>query len=154
VHDPVARPPLREPDGVENEPAPSRDVPLRRPAGAEDRSADAFVCPFLRATEEGGGLGLPIDVPDPANRCAAIGAAVPQSLRQQELVCLASAHRNCPRYLRGSLVRSHEVEGATARRTLTPATASALVILVVAFLVSLGFVIANGGIALTAAASH
>ena len=30
--------------------------------------------------------------------------AVPQSLRQQELVCLTSGHINCPRYLRGAVV--------------------------------------------------
>ena len=43
--------------------------------------------------------------PTPANRCAALREAVPQSLRQQELVCLTTGHVNCPRYLRGALGR-------------------------------------------------
>jgi hypothetical protein len=116
-----------------------------------DHAPNAFICPFLRAIDQRGGLGLAIEAPDPANRCAAIDGAVPQSLRQQELVCLTSAHVNCPRFVRGSLARSESMHKVAAGRTLTPAIAGALGILLVAFLVSLGFVIANGGIALTAA---
>ena len=69
----------------------------------EDHSPNAWVCPFLRAIDDADALGLPIESPDPANRCAALPDAVPQSLRQQELVCLTSGHVNCPRYLRGSV---------------------------------------------------
>ena len=71
------------------------------------------VCPFLRAIDEDGALGLPVETPDPANRCAALPEPVPQSLRQQELVCLASGHVNCPRYLRGAI--------GTDRAAATPA---------------------------------
>ena len=104
----------------------------------------------------GNELGPPIEAPDPANRCAALREPVPQSLRQQELVCLSSGHVNCPRYLRGAL----EVQPAKPVRTpraapsvnVTPATAGALAIFLVAFLLSLGFVLANGGVVLTAVA--
>ena len=118
--------------------------------------SDPRVCPFLRVVDGGEGLGPPIEAPDPANRCAALHEPVPQSLRQQELVCLSSGHVNCPRYLRGAL----EVEPAKPVRTpraapsvnVTPATAGALAIFLAAFLLSLGFVLANGGVVLTAVA--
>ena len=84
-----------------------------------------------------------------ANRCAALHEAVPQSLRQQELVCLTAGHVNCPRYLRGAAGRGR---GAGPRRpvsaALTPAISVALVILVLSFGASVGFVVANGGLTL------
>jgi LysM repeat protein len=46
----------------------------------------------------------------------------------------------------------HVTAGPTAGRAMTPAIAGALVVLVVAFLVSLGFVVSTGGLVLTAAA--
>ncbi|HEY8819280.1 MAG TPA: LysM domain-containing protein [Candidatus Limnocylindrales bacterium] len=135
---------------------------IGRPAAVgENRSPNAWVCPFLRASDEGDALGLPVEAPDPANRCAALHDPVPQSLRQQELVCLTSGHVNCPRYLRGSIGATERVErtrgtrmrGTRMRgtRTVTPATAGALATFALAFLVSVGFVIANGGLVLTAA---
>ena len=118
------------------------------------RSPNARVCPFLRATDENDRLWLPVEAPDPANRCAALHDPVPQSLRQQELVCLSSGHVNCPRYLRGSPGTTvPPVRIRTARTvSVTPATAGALVVFVVAFMVSVGFVVANGGLVLSAAA--
>ena len=74
---PLAAPGLGAHDDRPGLPVPARDRPLAM------RSAQ------------------PIETPDPANRCTALHDAVPQSLRQQELVCLSSAHVNCPRYLRG-----------------------------------------------------
>ena len=51
------------------------------------------ICPFLRAAQ-GGQLSEPVRWPDQANACTALGDAAPQSLRQQEYACLASAHVN------------------------------------------------------------
>ncbi len=112
------------------------------------------VCPFLRATDEDDALLAPVAAPDPANRCAALREAVPQSLRQQELVCLTSGHVNCPRYLRGSMgaVEPRTVE--RGERTVTPATVGALVAFAAAFVLSVAFVVANGGLVLTAAATR
>jgi LysM repeat protein len=110
------------------------------------------ICPFLRASADGGALGPPVENPDPANRCVALHEAVPQSLRQQDLLCLSTAHVNCPRYLRGSLGLPAPVEPVTATRTVTPATAAALALFGLAFAVSVGFVVATGGLTLTAAA--
>ena len=70
----------------------------------ELRSQNPLICPFLRAVEDDDRLLVPIEAPDALNRCAALHDAIPQSLRQQELVCLTSGHVNCPRYLRGALV--------------------------------------------------
>ena len=70
----------------------------------DDRSPDPEICPFLPRRRRRPTGRRPIEAPDPANRCAALRDAVPQSLRQQELVCLASGHINCPRYLRGAVV--------------------------------------------------
>jgi len=119
----------------------------------DDRSPDPGICPFLRAAADGGGLMPPIEAPDPANRCAALRDTVPQSLRQQELVCLASGHINCPRYLRGAVVVA-EVPAPvvrTASSLTTPVLVSFLA-LILAASASVAFVLARGGLELAAAA--
>jgi LysM repeat protein len=120
-----------------------------------DRAGIPPTCPFLRAVGAAGTLGDPIETPDPANTCAALDEPVPQSLRQQDLVCLSSAHVNCPRYLRGSVSLPAPVEKVSATRTVarpvTPAIAAALGLFGLAFVVSIGFVLATGGLTLTAA---
>ena len=116
-----------------------------------ERTTTDPVCPFLRSSTAGDALAEPIETPDPANRCTALHDAIPQSLRQQELVCLSSAHVNCPRYLRGAVGLPAAVEPVSAVRRVTPATAGALVLFALAFVISVGFVVANGGLALTAA---
>jgi hypothetical protein len=115
----------------------------------EDRSQNPEVCPFFRAVVADGRLGPPIESTHPANRCAALRQAAPQSLRQQQLVCLTSGHINCPRYLRGALVMSEPaLAPARPRSGPTPATLSALVALVLAFSASVAFVLAKGGLTL------
>jgi hypothetical protein len=112
------------------------------------RSAHAEICPFFRAATVGGGLAPPIEQPDPANRCIAVGDPSPQSIRQQELVCLGSGHVNCPRYLRGALVTTDVVARPGVRRNpSTPVIASALV-LVLASAASVGFLFVRGGLSL------
>jgi LysM repeat protein len=118
----------------------------------EDRSPDPETCPFLRAADAADRLVAPVETPDPANRCAALRDAVPQSLRQQELVCLSSGHVNCPRYLRGAVVIAEAPEPAVRRgRSLTPAVLGSLVVLVMAASASVAFVMARGGLELAAA---
>jgi hypothetical protein len=116
---------------------------------AHDGPSDR-VCPFLRAATDTT-LGAPIGSPDAANRCAALTEPVPQSLRQQELVCLSSGHVNCPRYERGSVAHPVALRAVTARRTITPATGAALALLGLAFMASVGFVVATGGLAMAVA---
>ena len=91
----------------------------------ELRSQNPVICPFLRAVEVDDRLLVPIEAPDALNRCAALQDAIPQSLRQQELVCLTSGHVNCPRYLRGALIageppRRRIVAGPVLRRRSVP----------------------------------
>ena len=118
----------------------------------DDRSADPDICPFLRAVDDTDRLVAAVEAPDPANRCAALGDAVPQSLRQQELVCLTAGHVSCPRYLRGAVVIAEAPEPVVkAGRSLSPAILGSLVILVLAASASLAFVLARGGLELTAA---
>ncbi len=114
------------------------------------RSPDASVCPFFRY-EHQGDLVAPLTVPDEGNRCAAIGAARPQSLRQQELVCLKAAHADCPRYLRGAMT----VQSGPSRRppAVPRATLAALLILVLSAGISFGFVVQRGGIDLPVVAA-
>ncbi len=117
------------------------------------RSSDPTVCPFLRAVESGHDgrerVVAPVGAPDPANRCAALTEAVPQSLRQQELVCLTSGHSNCPRYLRGAVVVSEPVEAATGGGpAMSPAILGSIAVLVAAFAASIAFVTARGGLAI------
>ena len=77
---------------------------------------------------------------------------MPQSLRQQELVCLTASHINCPRYLRGALVASDATSRRRLSPVLTPAITVALAVLVLSFGVSVAFVVANGGLTLPVAA--
>jgi LysM repeat protein len=149
--DPAAEPlpPVATDDGAATGPAWTEAVdgsPKR-----DQRAPDARICPFLRSIDEHDALGIPLDAPDPANRCAALPAPVPQSLRQQELVCLTSGHVNCPRYLRGAQLASHLPQDG-ASRALTPATAVALLVFAAAFMLSLAFVVTNGGLQIVAAA--
>jgi LysM domain len=132
-------------------------TPAAGPRGAwlpllDDRSPDPAVCPFLRAVDADT-IGVPIGAPDAANRCAALREPVPQSLRQQELVCLTSGHVNCPRYLRGAAAVT-EVPRSAVRtgRSITPAILGSIVLLVGAFVLSVGFVASRGGMELTGVA--
>ena len=129
----------------------------------ELRSQNPVICPFLRAVEVDDRLLVPIEAPDALNRCAALQDAIPQSLRQQELVCLTSGHVNCPRYLRGALIageppRRRIVAGPVLRRRSVPrppvtrAILAALLVLIASFSASVAFVVARGGIVVPVAA--
>ncbi len=116
----------------------------------DDRSLDPGVCPFLRAARDGG-LAAPVEAPDPANRCAALREVVPQSRRQQELVCLTSGHVDCPRYLRGAAVVA-DVPPPIVRSglSLSPAILGSVLVLILAFSASVAFVVSRGGLELSA----
>ena len=110
------------------------------------------ICPFLHAGTAAGTLGDPIPWPDEANRCTALGDGAPQSLRQQEYACLASSHVNCPRFVRGvHLMAETPPPAAGAGLQLTPAVLAALLVLALSFALSVGFVVANGGMNLPVA---
>ena len=149
--DPAAgQPPSASADPVDGAVVAAPELVRSQLPGWERTTTDP-VCPFLRAMTAGDVLREPIETPDPANRCTALHDAVPQSLRQQELVCLSSAHVNCPRYLRGSVGLPAPVEPVSAARRVTPATAGALALFGLAFVISVSFVVATGGLTLTAA---
>ena len=117
----------------------------------DGRSPNAWVCPFLRSVDDRDRVDLPSEVPDVANRCAALDEAVPQSLRQQGLVCLTTSHVNCPRYLRGAVVTTNvEVVPARSAPMVTPAMIGALALLAAAFAVSIVFTFVRGGLDLAA----
>lgn len=108
------------------------------------RSGDPSVCPFLRL-ETVASLTAPDQAPHIGHRCVAIDVPRPQSLRQQELVCLGAAHAACPRYLRGSVVV--EPVPSRPRTSAVPrATIAALLILVLSAGISFGFVLQRGGL--------
>lgn len=119
----------------------------------EHRSPNATVCPFLLSVGDDGARSRPVESPDAVNRCAALRDVVPQSLRQQQLVCLASGHVNCPRYLRGALVAAVVPRRSILRGgPLTPAVFGAILVLVASFAASVAFVVARGGMALSVTA--
>jgi LysM repeat protein len=111
-------------------------------------SDEPRICPFLRGVAQDGTLGPPIPWPDEANRCTALGDAAPQSLRQQEYACLERTHLSCPRYLRGRLAEGEPTPEVSSGIKLTPAIAGALLVLAASFALSVGFVVANGGMSL------
>ena len=131
----------------------------------DERSPNAWVCPFLRAVTADEQVLAPVEGPDVVNRCAALRDPVPQSLRQQELVCLTSGHVNCPRYLRGAVgvteVEATVREGRTVRPavalpgrpSISPAILGSIGVLAIAFALSVSFVVARGELELTAAAT-
>jgi LysM repeat protein len=106
------------------------------------------ICPFLRTVADDGSLRHPIQWPDEANRCTALGDAAPQSLRQQEYACLERSHLSCPRFLRGGLALTEPTTKVRSGVELTPAIAGALLVLAASFALSVGFVVANGGMSL------
>jgi len=117
----------------------------------DGRSPNAWVCPFLRSVDDRERVGPPIEAPGVPNRCAALDEAVPQSLRQQELVCLTTAHVNCPRYLRGAVVTPDtSPPGVGGTPTITPAMFGALALLAAAFAFSIVFTFVRGGLDLAA----
>ena len=109
------------------------------------------ICPFLHAATGDGTLGDPIPRPDKANRCTALLDAAPQSLRQQEYACLTSSHVNCPRFVRGVDLIDDAPATAANGLQLTPAIIGALLVLALSFALSVGFVVANGGMDLPVA---
>ena len=116
-----------------------------------DRSPNPDTCPFLRTVDGPTALRPPVEAPDPANRCTAIGAPAAQSPRQQELVCLTSAHGNCPRYLRGALEPPKPVVRSAAKRAPSSAVIASALILVSAAAASVGFLFVRGGLSVPSA---
>ena len=113
-------------------------------AGRErDPSLARLGCRFL-LLEAGDGALDPAAGVDAANRCVALVDPVPQSARQQELVCLASAHVNCPRYLRGLLLAGAPPP-TPVREPLSPAIVGAALILAASLAASFGFLVVRGG---------
>lgn len=118
------------------------DSPFR---AGPDRDLDrpASICRFLAVESADGALG-PASGVDPANRCTAIGEPVPQSGRQQDLVCVAAAHVNCPRYLRGVLLAGSPPP-PPRRQPVSRAVIGATLVLLAALAASFGFLAVRGG---------
>ena len=108
------------------------------------RSALLTTCPFFRRETADGTLGRPIEMPESSNRCAAYGEPWPQSLRQQELVCLTTRHVDCPRYVRAAAPPRRARQAPRVSRAIV----AAIGILLVSAVASFGFVLARGGLAM------
>jgi LysM repeat protein len=120
---------------------------------ASATSSEPRICPYLRTVADDGSFRNPVPWPDEANRCTALGDAAPQSMRQQEYACLERSHLSCPRYLRGGLTMVDPTRQVRSGIELTPAIAGALLVLAASFALSVGFVVANGGMSLPGIAS-
>jgi hypothetical protein len=122
------------------------------PTEPTGRSERPDTCPFLRAVDEGA-LTLPIEAPDAANRCVAVGPPAPQSAAQQQIVCLTASHANCPRYLRGALVPSEPVARTRVKRGPSPPVIASAITLVLAAAASVGFLLVRGGFTMPVAST-
>jgi hypothetical protein len=121
-----------------------------RPGRERDHADPPVTCRFLaRETDDGAIVAAAARV-DPAHRCIAIGEPIPQSSRQQELVCLAAAHVNCPRYLRGVLVAGTPPP-PTRREPVSTAVIGATLVLAAAVATSFGFLAVRGGFSMPVA---
>jgi len=128
----------------------TRQPALFRPVPPADVSDDPPTCRFLASEGPDGALGPALPMVDPRHRCVALAEPVPQSARQQELVCLTAAHESCPRYLRGLLVTATPPPKA-AREPVSPAVIGATLVLLAAIAASFGFLAVRGGFDLAAA---
>ena len=124
--------------GSEQSPGPFR-------SGSDgDPATEPATCRFLAFEELDGSLIPAPPIIDPANRCVAISGPIPQSSRQQQLVCLTSGHVNCPRFLRGVLGAA-AVTPPPAREPVAPALIGAALVLAAALAASFGFLAVRGG---------
>jgi hypothetical protein len=138
-------------------------------APADGRSPYRTTCPYLRQEGPDGGLLAPVEQPDGANRCTAIGWPVEPSRRQQATACLSSEHTACPRFIHAEAApaeaapvlavvpvaaqrpqaRSRATRPAgIASRPSSPATLAALLALLASASLSFAFVLVRGGLAL------
>jgi hypothetical protein len=105
------------------------------------------ICRFLAREGSDGTLEPSPDGVDAANRCTALGEPVPQSARQQQLVCLVATHANCPRYLRGLQLTAAPAL-PPAREPVSRAVIGASLVLAAALAASFGFLAVRGSFAL------
>ncbi len=103
------------------------------------------MCPFYRL-ESHGALLYPAGAPSEHHRCVAIEGPRVLSLQQQELMCVRSAHVDCPRYRRAVPLAGSPSRAPTATPVLPRAIAASLLVLALSAGVSFGFVVARGGI--------
>jgi hypothetical protein len=141
--------PGAEPGAASTEPSDAAH-PWFRIAAVDAADEPADPCRFLAALDEDGRRSAPLAWVDGANVCVAIGDPAPQSARQQELVCLASAHRNCPRYLRGLLIE-RTPPPARARQPISSAVVVSALILVASLAASFGFLAVRGSLSVALA---
>jgi LysM repeat protein len=136
---------VAEGEGTMSEESP----PVERASGpfrsGPDTDADRpqSICRFLALKLADGTFDDAVRL-DTANRCVAIGEPLAQSGRQQELLCLAAAHVNCPRYLRGILLAGSP-EPPPKREPISPAVIGAAFVLAAAIATSFGFLAVRGG---------
>ena len=135
--------------GVEPGAAPPEPSDVAHPwfriAAADGADEPVEPCRFLVSLDADGRRSAPLASVDGANVCVAIGDPTPQSARQQELVCLASAHRNCPRYLRGLLIEQTPPP-PPARQPISGAVVAASLVLVASLAASFGFLAVRGSL--------
>lgn len=130
----------------------------RGPAGAAKRpfrgalAPTPGTCPFFRSIAPDGKIIHPVLTADRANTCMADGEPTPQSSKQQQLVCLTTAHLNCPRFFLGKAIEP--LVPIPTRRGPTPAIVAATLALIVSAAASVGFLLVRGGISLPTASSQ
>jgi hypothetical protein len=135
-------------DPIPDDPSPSRPWLARAREPAAPSPPDT--CRFLATANADGTFGAAGDTVDEDHRCVALGDSAPQSARQQELVCLTAAHRNCPRFLRGTLLENSPVS-PPAREPIAPAVIVASLVLVATIAASFGFLAVRGGLSVALA---
>ena len=124
--------------------------PWFRIAAVEAADEPPDPCRFLIALDTDGRRSAPLAWADGANACVALGDPTPQSVRQQELVCLASTHRNCPRYLRGVLIEQTPPP-RPVRQPISSAVVISALVLVGSLAASFGFLAVRGSLSVALA---
>jgi hypothetical protein len=128
-------------EGLATESGPSSPFSPAPPTPPPDEPS---ICQFLASRARDGTLGPAVPAVDPVNHCIAVGEPAPQFPQQQHLVCLAAAHVNCPRYLRGMLLAGAPPP-PPARDPVSPTVIGAALVLLAAIAASFGFLAIRGG---------
>jgi hypothetical protein len=104
------------------------------------------MCQHLGVLADGGTMVSARSAPDTANRCLALGDPIGLSFDQQRLVCSTERHRACRRYVIASTGAAPTVATPVRSLLLRPAVIGALLLLVMAVALTVGYLLDGGSL--------
>jgi hypothetical protein len=103
-------------------------------------------CQYLAVVNDLGATVPARFAPDAANRCLALSDPIVLSFDQQRLVCSTERHRACRRYVIASTGAAPTIAAPVRSLLLRPAVIAALVLLIAAVVVTVGYLLDGGSL--------